>query len=165
MPEPDKDFTTSIWHHICFTWSRWITSNKLKELYLNGRKIAEKAVSAQTKVPINGVLVLGQEQDSLGGGFDISQSFAGEIYRLEILKKKLSADEVAEMYQAGMCDYPAPSADVLLDWEDFLDAERSGEVKEISAGCPVNKSNWSLLESFVGQEITPNLIAFLNKYF
>ena len=163
MPEPNKDFTTSIWHHTCFTWSRWITSNQLKELYLNGNKIAEKEVPTQSKVPINGTLVLGQ--DYLGGGFDVRQSFAGEIYQLEIFKTKLSADEVTEMYQAGMCDYPAPSADVLLDWEYFLNAERSGEVKEISAGCPLDKSDWSLLENFVGQEITPNLIAFLNKYF
>ena len=158
MPGPDQDFTTLLWHHTCFTWS---SGRQVKELYLNGKKITEETTDENSKVPINGILVLGQDQDSLGGGFHISQSFGGEIYRLEILKTKLSADKVAEMYEAGMCEYPTRSVDVVLDWEDFLNAERSGEVKEIPAGC----SKWDVLESFVGQEITPNMIEFLDKYF
>lgn len=128
---------------------------------MNGVKIAEELTPDNSKVPTGGTLVLGQEQDSPGGNFDINQSFGGEIYRLKILKRKISAGEVADMYHAGMCDYPAPSTDVVLDWADFLEAERSGEVKEVSAGC----SRWDVLENFVGQEITDSVIAFLKRNF
>ena len=36
-----------------------------------------------------GILILGQEQDSLGGFFDESQSFSGEISQVEFWNMKL----------------------------------------------------------------------------
>ena len=158
MQGPSDNYATFTWHHTCFSWSY---ASQLEELYLNGEKIAEELTPDNIKLPTGGTLVLGQEQDSPGGGFDINQAFGGEIYRLEIFKRKLSAGEVLDMYQAGMCDYPASSEDVVVNWEDFLDAKRSGEVKVVSAGC----SRWDILKSFVGQEITSSMIAFLERNF
>ena len=36
-----------------------------------------------------GILILGQEQDSLGGYFDVDQSFSGEISQVEFWNMKL----------------------------------------------------------------------------
>uniref|UniRef100_A0A8D1KIC7 Pentraxin (PTX) domain-containing protein n=1 Tax=Sus scrofa TaxID=9823 RepID=A0A8D1KIC7_PIG len=63
------------WHHVCVIWTSalgryWVhvdrrvvaTSSRFREGY---------------KIPPGGSLVLGQEQDSVGGGFDSSEAFVG----------------------------------------------------------------------------------------
>ena len=156
MPGSVENFATFTWHQTCFTWS---AASEYEELYLNGQKITQELTPAGSKVPTNGTLVLEQEQDSPGGRFVINEAFGGEIYRLQILKRKLSAKEVEDIYNAGFCAYPSPSEDVVLDWEDFLDAKRYGQVEEISAGC----SKWDVLANFVGQQISPDLISYLKR--
>jgi hypothetical protein len=152
-----ENFPTFVWQHICFTWS---AASQLKVLYINGQKVAEEITATGRKITSGGVLILGQDQDTVGGGFQISQTFGGEIYRLQISKKKISAEEVVGMYKAGICDYPADSQDIVMDWEDFLDAKRYGKVDEVSAGC----SKWDILKDFEGQEISPALISYLKRH-
>jgi hypothetical protein len=156
MRGASSDFATFTWLHTCFTWS---SVTEYEELYLNGQRLSSELTPTGSKFPTNGTLVLGQEQDTPGGGFALEQAFGGEIYRLQILKRKLSAEEVGDMYEGGVCDYPPPSEDVVLDWEDFLDAKRFGKVEEISAGC----SKWDILGNFMGQEISADLIAYLKR--
>jgi len=148
-----KPLTTFTWYHTCFSWN---AGSQYEELYLNGDKVSERISAANSKLPTGGTLVLGQEQDTPGGGFALNQAFGGEIYGLQVFKRKLSGAEVEDMYKAGICNYPTPSEGVVIDWEDFLDAQRYGKVEEISAGC----SKWEILRNFVGQEITPELISY-----
>ena len=56
-----------------------------------------------------------------------------------------------------MCDKPASDPDVVITWGDILDAERHGNVREISAGCSV----WDRLHDFVGDVISQGLITYL----
>ena len=148
-----EDHTTFTWYHTCFSWN---AGSQHEELYLNGDKVSERISAANNKLPTGGTLILGQEQDTLGGGFDINQAFGGEIYGLQVFKRRLSAAEVGDMHKAGICSYPTPTEGVVIDWEDFLDAQRFGKVEEITAGC----SKWEILRNFVGQEITPDLISY-----
>ena len=55
------------WHHVCATWEqlcgRW-------SLFADGRRRAgARGLGAGHPLPPGGILVLGQDQDSLGGGF------------------------------------------------------------------------------------------------
>ena len=41
---------------------------------------------AGSSIQGGGTLVLGQEQDSVGGDFDLGQAFSGKIYELNVFK-------------------------------------------------------------------------------
>jgi len=123
------------WYHYCFTWSG---ATKLMDIYLNGVLVKSQQSSASNihSAPGN-VLILGQDQDTMGGSFDVKQSFGGDIHQLNVFSRKLRLEEVAAMYFNGRCS-PVPSSlvyDVALSWETFLGAERYGDVKEVPAEC------------------------------
>ena len=62
-----------LWHHFCFTWESAAGS---RYIYKDGS--LEKTGYGLNKghvIRAGGTLVLGQDQDSLGGSFDASQSF------------------------------------------------------------------------------------------
>ncbi|XP_053552075.1 C-reactive protein isoform X2 [Bombina bombina] len=69
------------WKHTCVTWD---SDTGVVQLWINGklypRKVSKKGFSFNAKTSI----ILGQEQDSFGGGFDIKQSFVGEITDLHM---------------------------------------------------------------------------------
>lgn len=62
-----------------------------------------------------GVLVIGQEQDSRGGRFSISESFVGRISKLNIWDFALSAETIREL--TTTCDDYIGN---LIAWPDFL---------------------------------------------
>ena len=60
---------------------------------IEARNFTEKIIIDGSKkfLPIkrDGILILGQEQDSLGGFFDADQSFSGEMAQVEFWNMKL----------------------------------------------------------------------------
>ncbi|KAI4821572.1 hypothetical protein KUCAC02_007172 [Chaenocephalus aceratus] len=65
------------WQHICVTWSQ---KGGAWQAYQGGKLRGEgRGVAAGHHVRPGGVLILGQEQDSLGGSFDSSQALVGEF--------------------------------------------------------------------------------------
>uniref|UniRef100_A0A672GDT5 Pentraxin family member n=1 Tax=Salarias fasciatus TaxID=181472 RepID=A0A672GDT5_SALFA len=80
------------WHHLCVVWSSiqgrfWhYTDRYLISSGSNFRKAWE--------IPGGGSVVLGQEQDSVGGGFDPAEGFAGQIAGFRMWNRVLSASEV-----------------------------------------------------------------------
>jgi len=120
------------WYHFCFTWS----AGKTMDSYLNGVLMKSQACTV-TGIASGGILVLGQEQDSFGGTFDINQSFGGDLQQLNVFSRKLRLEEVASMFFDGRCS-PLPSSlepDVVLSWEEILRAQPSGDVQKVSAEC------------------------------
>lgn len=63
------------WHHLVVTWTN---QDGAWKVYLD-RRLFDEGVDFQTGQVIRGggVLVIGQEQDCLGGCFSISQEFLG----------------------------------------------------------------------------------------
>ena len=118
--------------------------------YKNGVQISDQIADHAAHLNPGGTLIIGQDQDSLGGGFDRNEAFPGELYGLQILDRALTPGEVKTIYDAGMCASSTPLPDSVLDRSDFLAAERHGAVYEVPAGC----SKWDLLGQFIGQEIT-----------
>ncbi|XP_042888797.1 neuronal pentraxin-2-like [Penaeus japonicus] len=68
------------WTHFCFTFDQGTGEWRI---YLNGERREEGSFSGVTvTVDSGGAYIIGQEQDSLGGGFHRDQSFSGEITEL-----------------------------------------------------------------------------------
>ena len=48
-------------------------------------------------IRVGGSLVLAQEQDTVGGGFESSQAFVGDLSGLNMWNKVLSGEEISSM--------------------------------------------------------------------
>lgn len=64
-------------------------------LYDNGQPVLSAPLVPKYPLTPGGTLVLGQEQDSHGGGFDPSQAFVGGMHRFRIWSRALNFDEIA----------------------------------------------------------------------
>ncbi|KAE8301019.1 Neuronal pentraxin-1 [Larimichthys crocea] len=100
------------WHHLCITWT---TRDGMWEAFQDGvmRGNGENLAPYHPIKP-EGVLVLGQEQDTLGGGFDATQAYVGELANLNIWNRKLS---IAEIYNLATCNSKAPAGNV-FSWTE-----------------------------------------------
>jgi len=127
------------WYHQCFTWKPGHV-----DFYMNGVKIQTTGNPPSGKMIMGGTLVVGQEQDTLGGGFELHDLFGGEIYNMNAFKTKLTQEEVVGMYYSGRCARLGRSHryKVVLSWENILEGERYGAVTEVDAGC----NRWALIE-------------------
>ncbi|NXA41565.1 PTX4 protein, partial [Eudromia elegans] len=83
------------WHHLCLTWSS--EQGKFR-FYVDRRLLAAGSGFQQGyEIPAGGSLVLGQEQDELGGGFDPSEAFVGRLASLALWSRALTPGEVASL--------------------------------------------------------------------
>ena len=68
------------------------------------------------QIPASGTVVIGQDQDKVGGGFQITQSFGpGEVTEVNLWSRVLSGDEIAT--QKANCDIA--QAGLVLWWGQF----------------------------------------------
>lgn len=65
-----------------------------------------------------GTLVLGQDQDSVGGGFDATQSFQGMLSNVNLWDHVLSPTQIKEMSTSCLLD--EWNAGNVYKWRDFL---------------------------------------------
>ncbi|XP_029433251.1 pentraxin-4 [Rhinatrema bivittatum] len=83
------------WHHICVIWS----SIEGKYWYYIDRRLASTGSKFQKgyEIPAGGSLVLGQEQDTVAGGFDSSEAFVGNVAGFMVWSRALSPGEVSSI--------------------------------------------------------------------
>ncbi|KAF5928939.1 hypothetical protein HPG69_002713 [Diceros bicornis minor] len=98
------------WHHVCATWEqrggRWA-------LFADGqRRAGARGLSAGHPVPPGGILVLGQDQDSLGGGFSARDAFSGNLTNFHLWARALSP---AQLHRARAC--APPRGGLLFRWD------------------------------------------------
>ncbi|XP_062376362.1 C-reactive protein-like [Sardina pilchardus] len=86
---PDEPNT---WYSICSTWD---SNSGLAQVWINGNSSIRK-VGFKGRLSGNPNIVLGQEQDSVNGGFDASQSFVGMITDVHMWDYVLSACEIQQ---------------------------------------------------------------------
>ncbi|XP_012738108.2 neuronal pentraxin-1 [Fundulus heteroclitus] len=100
------------WHHLCIMWA---TRDGMWEAFQDGVKRGDgENLAPYHPIKPDGVLVLGQEQDTLGGGFDATQAYVGELAHLNIWNRKLS---VAEISNLATCNSKAPTGNV-FSWTE-----------------------------------------------
>ena len=63
----------------------------------------------------NGIVILGQDQDDYGDGFEQYQSFLGEMYGVNMWNRVLTAKEILHM--SANCSYGVGN---YLRWSDFV---------------------------------------------
>ncbi|XP_028298630.1 GATA zinc finger domain-containing protein 14-like [Gouania willdenowi] len=103
------------WHHVCVTWT---TRDGMWEAFQDGvKKGWGQNLSPWQHIKPGGVFILGQEQDSVGGLFDVTQSFLGELSDLQLWSRVLSVSEVSAQASCGRHS----QGDVLSWSEDNLE--------------------------------------------
>ena len=107
-----------LWHHV--VWTRQVSDGS-EIIYLDGSPLTDSRSAANTSnVTLDaGGVILGQEQDSLGGGFDPNQVFHGWIDEVMIYNRILSQAEVNTLYSLthtcqGSC-YTSAVAEYRMD--------------------------------------------------
>ncbi|XP_048089600.1 neuronal pentraxin-2b isoform X1 [Alosa alosa] len=91
------------WHHICITWT---TRDGLWEAYQDGQRVGTgENLAPWHPIKPDGVIILGQEQacrlwpqqDIVGGRFDATQAFVGELSHFNIWDRVLRPQDVLGM--------------------------------------------------------------------
>lgn len=100
------------WHHVVVTWENtegaWVA-------YKDGLKtMSSSAFQKGQVIAGNGFMILGQEQDALGGGFNTEENFVGDVSQMNVFDYVLSANDVYNL--AYSCDYVQGN---VAAWSDF----------------------------------------------
>uniref|UniRef100_A0A8C4R5Z2 Pentraxin 4 n=1 Tax=Eptatretus burgeri TaxID=7764 RepID=A0A8C4R5Z2_EPTBU len=83
------------WHHVCIMWS---AHGGRYAFYIDRRLVAAGSGLRQGyTIPSDGFLVLGQEQDLPGGGFESHESFVGNIAGFALWTRFLAPGEVSAL--------------------------------------------------------------------
>ena len=86
-----------LFHHFCFTWSN---ENGDYKFWLDGEVVGSGSdFQTGTMIDYGGIVVVGQDQDSLGGGFEPSQSWAGEVSGLNVWGEVRSDTDIVSEFQ------------------------------------------------------------------
>ncbi|XP_078279496.1 C-reactive protein-like [Rhinoraja longicauda] len=94
--------------HMCVTWE---SQGGEITVWVNGRRSLRKVGGKGQVVKGSGQFILGQEQDSVGGGFDINQSFVGEISDVHLWDGVLQSNDIKKISQ-GCLQYGGN----IIDW-------------------------------------------------
>ncbi|XP_077432117.1 C-reactive protein-like [Vanacampus margaritifer] len=89
-------FPPNSWHTLCVTWN---SVNGISQLWLDGKPTIKRFIHSGQPISGKPSVILGQEQDKYGGGFDVSQSFIGMISRLHMWDYVLSPYEIRRYEQ------------------------------------------------------------------
>ncbi|KAG8436359.1 hypothetical protein GDO86_007454 [Hymenochirus boettgeri] len=117
-----------MWHHICVAWT---TRDGMWTAFQDGKKKgSNENLSAWHPIKPNGVIIFGQEQDTLGGRFDATQAFVGEVAQFNIWDKVLSPKEIE-----GIANCTAPLSGNLIHWDDRQVDVFGGATKGLFESC------------------------------
>ncbi|XP_067905949.1 C-reactive protein-like [Heterodontus francisci] len=110
--------------HTCVTWE---SRTGITTFWVNGQRSIQKVVNQGGIVRGGGTYILGQEQDSVGGGFDIKQCFVGEVTGVDLWDHVLSSNDIKAISQGCHC----PGGNI-IDWSTL---------KYVSAGIVTIKDH------------------------
>lgn len=105
----------------------WESSSGSWKFYKDGELSEEDRNFKKGHIIDNGgTVVLGQDQDSLGGGFETDDSFQGTLLNVNLWDKVLNAAQIATMSKSCLSD--VENNRKVYKWIDFL---REGEARLI----------------------------------
>ncbi|CAG5134438.1 unnamed protein product, partial [Candidula unifasciata] len=83
------------WHHVVLTWSSLRGDWKI---YVDG-VLKDQGYNLSTAKPIpgKGIFIVGQEQDTFGGGFSSRETFFGTLTQLNVWDQELTLQDVDKM--------------------------------------------------------------------
>uniref|UniRef100_A0A671TPL6 Pentraxin family member n=2 Tax=Sparus aurata TaxID=8175 RepID=A0A671TPL6_SPAAU len=86
-----QNYKFNAWLSICSTWD---AASGLVQVWIDGKPSSRMFVSSGSNINGPIIIVLGQEQDSHGGAFDIKQSFVGMMSDVHMWDYVLSPHEI-----------------------------------------------------------------------
>ncbi|KAI5625945.1 jeltraxin [Silurus asotus] len=89
---------SNVWNSVCATWD---ASTGLAQLWVNGNPSVRKGVKPGSSITGIPKIILAQEQDNYGGGFDTAQSFVGMLTDVHMWDSVLPPDEIAYYMYGG----------------------------------------------------------------
>jgi len=116
------------WHHICTSWENTAGSWKF---YRDGA-VAAKGTGHKTAhvIKSGGSIVLGQEQDSPGGGFDANQSFIGMLTNVNVWDHVLPIAQIEQMSKSCLS-----GEGNVYKWSDFIHGREGNARVVIPSPC------------------------------
>ncbi|KAM6217220.1 mucosal pentraxin-like [Rhynchocyon petersi] len=84
--------------HICTSWE---SSSGIAEFWVDGKLMGRKGLRKGYNIGSEAKIILGQEQDSFGGGFDTQQSLVGELWDVSLWDHVLSLKEMCKTCYSG----------------------------------------------------------------
>ncbi|GAA6226057.1 pentraxin-4 isoform X1 [Lates japonicus] len=123
---PVSSLLDARWHHLCVLWS----SIQGRFWHYSDRRLTSSGSNFRKgwEIPGGGSVVLGQEQDSVGGGFDAAEGFAGQVAGFRVWNRVLSPTEVE-----GVAEGRGVPRGVVLDLEDIKEVH--GDVQQVACEC------------------------------
>ncbi|XP_037648244.1 pentraxin-4 [Sebastes umbrosus] len=123
---PASSLLDARWHHLCVLWS----SIQGRFWHYNDRRLTSSGSNFRKgwEIPGGGSVVLGQEQDTVGGGFDPAEGFAGRVAGFRVWSRVLSPSEVE-----GVAAGRGVPRGVVLGMEDIKEVH--GEVQQVACEC------------------------------
>uniref|UniRef100_G3Q8L8 Chromobox homolog 6a n=1 Tax=Gasterosteus aculeatus TaxID=69293 RepID=G3Q8L8_GASAC len=116
------------WQHICVSWT---LRDGVWKAYQGGKmKGRGEGLAAWHPIKPGGVLILGQEQDALGGHFDASQALVGELSQFNLWDRVLKPAEVA-----ALADCSSSALGNISPWTDRHVDVFGGATKESLDPC------------------------------
>ena len=85
------------WQHVAFTYNQ-TTGNVT--FFVNGTEVNTQFAGVGLVVDNGGTLVLGQDQDVVGGGFQASQSFGGLLDEVRVWNTERTNEQIAANFQS-----------------------------------------------------------------
>lgn len=83
------------WHFLCVDWK---SEDGTWNAYVDGILRDNGTLLAKDSIVIgNGTIVIGQEQDRLGGGFSASEAFLGKLSYLDVWGEILEREAIEDM--------------------------------------------------------------------
>jgi len=111
--EPNSVMDDKQWHHIVI-----IKQIGIGKLYVDGIKIGNDLTLPENRLQIDpGGLIIGQDQDCIGGCFVVNQGWEGKVDELRIYDRALSEDIINELYEQFIreCNYDDRDEDGVID--------------------------------------------------
>ena len=126
------DVNDGQWHHVAVTWE---SAGGTWHAYQNGVEIKSSVKPFQQGEVItgNGVLILGQEQDELAGGFNTEECFIGDVSQMNIFDKVLSANDIYNF--AYSCDHVIGNVAAWGDFREQIHGKHHMTEKSYACDC------------------------------
>ncbi len=85
-----------LWHHMVWTWQ---SSDGAELIYLDGTALTDSngGINTSNITLADGGVIIGQEQDSLGGGFAVNQLFSGWVDEVMMFSSVLNSSEANDL--------------------------------------------------------------------
>merc|ERR1711937_760930 len=122
----------NVWTHVCGIWD----ASSGSVIMVNGEVAAsEDGVKAGLSVRGGGTLVLGQDQDSIGGEFDPGQSYQGDLYSVNVWNYPLSESQVSSLFLAGRCGNIGQEEDAIVSYSAINAQGPEGAAQFVDGSC------------------------------